>query len=206
MLESYFIHNTPSAKIKINIKVLNISTKELIQFQNKNYFDSLCKKGCPNFKRKWSCPPYSPTFSEYSKEYTNCILVLLYCDLNQFNYIKTEYMKVKASNSILKSRLDSLMRMLENTYTGLMISNGSCRLCKPCACKKQLPCKKPDLRRYSMESLGLNVSHISKTYFNHELLWYKNKTAPKYSSVLSCLITNNALSKDNLSMGNFRNC
>lgn len=198
MLSYCFFHTTPSAKIKIHIKAFSCSTDELLKFENKDFFDSLCKKGCPNFGDKWSCPPYSPHFHDYSKNYNNCIIILLYCYLNQFDYIKTEYMKIKASNSILKSKADYLIRNLEDTHSGLMISNGSCRLCKPCSCKKQLPCKKPQLRRYSMESLGLNVGAISKSYFNHELLWYKNKQSPCYSSVLSCFITNDLISIDEI--------
>lgn len=99
-------------------------------------------------------------------------------------------MKVKASNSILKSRLDRLMRELEIKYTGKMLTNGSCRLCKTCNKKNNLPCKKPFEMRYSMEALGLNVAQIAQHFFGHRLLWYKDKKAPSYSSVVSCLLTN----------------
>lgn len=183
-------HNTPTKKLILNLNYSICETNELYTFQNKEYFKKLCEDGCPNFGKKWSCPPYSPNFKEYSKNYKYCLVSLIYCNLNQLNYTKTEYMKIKASNSILKSKMDKFMRYLESENSGLLISNGSCRLCKPCNCKLSLSCKKPNLKRYSMESLGLNVSDISKYLFNHELQWYKNKKSPSYSSVLSCLLLN----------------
>ncbi|WP_373600709.1 DUF2284 domain-containing protein [Paraclostridium bifermentans] len=188
-----FTHKTPSSDIIINLRAVTCEVSDLLKFENKILFNSMCKEGCPNYKKKWACPPYSPTFSSYSKDYNHVLIVLMYCNLDQFNYTKTEYMKVKASNSILKSRMDNLMRELENEFNGLMLSNGSCRLCKPCNCKKNLPCKRPELKRYSMEALGLDVSKISMKILNHELLWYKNKKSPEYSTVVSCLMVNQTM-------------
>lgn len=190
MIKTTFSVNTPTTNIIIDSKAVIINANELKTFQDKEYFDGLCKKGCPNYNSKWTCPPYSPTYSQYAKEFSKALLVLFYCNLNQFYYTRTEYMKVKASNSILKSRMDRLMRELEIKYTGKMLSNGSCRLCKPCNRKNNLPCKKPFDMRYSMEALGLNVDQISQHFLSHRLLWYKNKKAPSYSSVVSCLLTN----------------
>lgn len=198
MIKTSYVHNTPSSKILINIKAVIIPSCNLNEFSNKTLFNSLCEKGCPNYGHKWSCPPYSPAFTKYSLDYDKAILILMNCNLDQFDYIKTEYMKVKASNSILKAKIDILVRNLESKYDGLMISNGSCRLCKPCNCKKELPCKKPKLKRYSMESLGLDVGEISKRHFKHELLWYKNKTAPLYSTVLSCILTNAFINENDI--------
>lgn len=190
MIETTLSVNTPTTKIIIESKAVIIDSNELEAFQEKEYFDGLCKKVCPNYSYKWSCPPYSPSYSDYRIGFSKALLVLFYCNLNQFHYIKTEYMKVKASNSILRSRLDRLMRQLEIKYTGKMLTNGSCRLCKTCNKKNSLPCKKPSEMRYSMEALGLNVDHISQHFLGHRLLWYKNKKAPSYSSVVSCLLTN----------------
>ena len=191
VIKTTFSVNTPSAiNITINSKSVIIDSNELIAFQEKEYFDGLCKKVCPNYNYKWSCPPCSPSYSDYKNGFPKALLVLFYCNLDQFHYIKTEYMKVKASNSILRSRLDRLMRELEIKYTGKMLTNGSCRLCKTCNKKNSLPCKKPFEMRYSMEALGLNVDKITQHFFGHRLMWYKDKKAPSYSSAVSCLLTN----------------
>lgn len=121
------------------------------------------------------------------------------CELSQFDYTKTDYMKIKASNSILKSKSDKIARIFENKLSGIMMSNGSCRLCKPCNKKKELSCKRPNDMRYSMESLGLNVEQISEDFLYHKLLWYRDKTAPKYSSVLTGILTNKYVDPSDIS-------
>ena len=192
VLESSFSIFTPTTQILIHTKATLVDCANLIEYENQMLFSALCKVGCPNYGNKWACPPYSPTFSRYSIDYSRALLVVFYCYLDQFHYTKTEYMRIKASNSILKSRMDNFMRSLEKQVGGKMISNGSCRLCKPCAQKggTMSRCKKPDQMRFSLESLGLDVSGISRDYFKHDLLWYKDKKSPLYSSVVSALLTN----------------
>ena len=122
-------------------------------------------------------------------EYPYAVLVLFWCTLDQFSYTKTEFIKVRASNTIMKSRMDKFMRGLEQTSGGVMISNGNCRLCNPCSKKKDQECKRPEKMRFSMEALGLNVGRITADFFGHPLLWYQDKTVPAYLSAAACLLT-----------------
>lgn len=185
------LHKTNTSNINIHIKTELVSSNSLNDYQNCKYFNRLCQIGCVNYNKKWSCPPNSPSYVSYSNNYKYCLLLLFSCDLSQFSYVKTEYMKVKTSNSILKSQSDKLTRYLENVSSGKMISNGSCRLCKPCTKKVSAhSCKNPSMLRFSLESLGLNVDKISQDLFDHKLLWYENKLSPKYATVLSGVLTN----------------
>lgn len=189
MFQTSFVNRTPSSQILVNVKITTTESSNLKKFENKCNFDKLCELGCPTYGNKWSCPPYSPSFSKYKvDDLPYAILALFWCTLDQFSYTKTDFIKVKASNSILKSRMDKFMRGLEDTLGGVILSNGSCRRCNPCNKKKGEYCKKPKEMRYSMESLGLNVSEISNEFFTHSLLWYKDKKIPEYSSVVSCLL------------------
>lgn len=194
MFSFEYTHSTPTTNIIVALQTAIVDANSLRTYEDKYKFESLCAIGCPNYNKKWACPPLSPTYSNVSEEYSTIILLLLHCNLSQFNHVKTEYMKIKASNSILKSSSDRFMRFLEKRYSGVMLSNGSCRLCNPCNRKKGLECKRPQEVRYSLEALGLNVGAISKEYFNHKLLWYSDKTAPLYSSVLTGLLTNDQIS------------
>ena len=195
-----FLHMTPTANIEIHLRHSLVSSQSLNKYENKQLFDHLCKIGCPNYDNKWSCPPNSPNYIKYSQDFKYCLLLLMTCELSQLDYVKTEYMKVKASNAILKSKSDNLARYLETTFSGKMLSNGSCRLCKPCTKKTSTNnCKHPSKLRYSLESLGLNVEEISSDFFNHKLCWYKNKISPPYSSVISGLLINESQEKMRLS-------
>jgi len=189
VFEFNFVHRTPSKDISINLKAIMLESNSLDKYEDKCKIEKLCADWCTNYGKKWSCPPFSPSYTTTSNDYSKVLLLLLYCDLMQLNYIKTEYMKVKASNSILKSRSEKLIRYIEKELGGYMLSNGSCRLCKPCTNKLgDSGCKKPTQMRYSLESLGLHVDQISEVIFNHRLLWYGNKIAPEYSTVISGLL------------------
>lgn len=80
---------------------------------NKCYFDSLCQKGCTNYSQKWSCPPYAPNFKKYSQGYTYLTAIVLKVSVNEFDYIKNSYLKIKAANSVLKSRMDKMLRFVK---------------------------------------------------------------------------------------------
>jgi predicted metal-binding protein len=190
----FFLHKTPTTDIRIQLSLKVINAPALSQYEDKRYFSNLCENGCVNYNKKWSCPPYSPAYQAYSQNYEYCLLTLFSCDLSQFIYVKTEYMKVKTSNSILKSQSDKLSRFLEDDLSGKMLSNGSCRLCKPCSKKVSADsCKNPLKLRYSLESLGLNVEKISQVFFNHQLLWYTSKVSPNYATVVSGILANTTL-------------
>jgi len=101
-----FLHSTPTSKIEINLVLKTTTVDELKKYEDKPFFSELCENGCVNYNRKWSCPPYSPSYSVYTRNYRYGLLILLFCELSQFSYVKTEYMKVKTSNIILKSQSD----------------------------------------------------------------------------------------------------
>ncbi|HBF37380.1 MAG TPA: hypothetical protein DDW50_08680 [Firmicutes bacterium] len=192
MLETLFEVQTPSSKIKIQVIGNIIASQELIKFLDKEKFSELCKSGCPTYDKKWACPPYSPSYDQYAKLYSKAMLVCFFCTMDQFGYIKNDYLKIKAANSILKSRMDKFMRNLETELGGEFLSNGSCRICKPCSCKnKEGGCKNPTKRRYSMEAVGLDVGKISEDILEHKLFWYGKNRLPLYTSVVSCLLNNN---------------
>ncbi len=164
--------NTPSAYIKSDLRYVNIPSNTLIQYQHKEEFDCLCKEGCPNYDKKWSCPPLSPSYSSFVSKYENIIVVVISTKLDQFSYIKNDYLKVKAANTIMKSRIDKVLRSFisDNCY---YISTGSCRMCKPCKRKLNQPCAHPGEMTFSFEALGINVSEMVNDLFNFELKWYK---------------------------------
>ncbi len=114
-------------------------------------------------------------------------------DTDQFSYVKNDYLKIKAANSILKSRADNFLSKMAKQY-GRYISTGSCRLCKPCKCKVDMPCAHPDKMTYSFEALGIDVSALVDMCFQEPLLWYKPQSLPKYTSVVCGLLTNDSLS------------
>ena len=116
--------------------------------------------------------------------------MLLGLNMNELDYIKQDYLKIKAANSMLKSRVDKVLRMCVEDGERY-ISTGSCRLCRTCRKKLGETCAHVRLRTYSFEAMGVNVSAMIKDIFDVELLWYKRGTLPMYTCVAAGLLTNN---------------
>lgn len=49
-----------------------------------------------------------------------------------------------------------------------------------------------------MEATGLNVQQLSLDYLEHELLWYKDKTLPRYTSTVTLVLYNKDFSQENM--------
>lgn len=185
---------TKSAKIECNIDFVKTTAVQLVKYEEKKKFDLLCEKGCPNYNKKWSCPPLSPSYSKFISKYENIFVVVIFTKLDQFSYIKNDYLKVKAANTIMKSKVDKALRSFisDDCY---YISTGSCRMCKPCKRKLNQPCAHLDKMAYSFEALGINVSEMVSDLFDFELKWYKKKSLPEYTSVVAGLIFNGEIDK-----------
>ena len=149
-------------------------------------FVEMCKNGCVNYGKKFSCPPCSRDFLGVVGEKEGVYVVMFLMRLSSVN--STEYNKVRIANSIMKSRLDKLMRVTEKEFNTKFLSTGSCRLCRTCQLKLKKPCKYPEKMRFSLESTGVDCNHLSTKLFNLPLLWFKNGKAPDYTCVLTALV------------------
>ncbi len=89
---------------------------------------------------------------------------------------------------ILKSKCEEYARKVEILTQGYALLSGSCNLCKPCYKKLNMPCKKPEKMRYSLESTGINVSSLASKFCNHELLWYNKGEDLPYTSVVTAVL------------------
>lgn len=198
------VASTASGRSEYTIEIVEVNPLLLSDLCDKNKFDSLCKCGCPNFQRKWSCPPYAPAFSDFVSKWEHLYVIFMHTEMEQFFYIKNDYLKIKAANSLLKSRADKFLRQMAKRY-GHYITTGSCRLCKPCKCKNGIPCAHPDSMTYSFEAMGVDVGKVVDEYFQKSLIWYKSRQLPKYTSVVCGLLTNERLSLEFL-LDEYRIC
>lgn len=174
------------------------NTEILIKYFEGERSAEACKKGCPNYGKKWSCPPLASPFLNIVKNYSHAVMLVFSTEMKYYQDIKNKYLAVKAANATLKTTIEKCTRDLETYMKGYSLLSGSCRQCKPCQCKKGLPCKHPDKMRYSMEATGLNVQQLSIDFLNHELLWYRDKTLPRYTSTATLILFNQDLDMDDV--------
>ena len=187
----FFYVQTPKHKLLIRyfMGILDIKSVKL----NKRLFFKMCKEGCVNFDKKYGCPPNSGDFSDLVKKFDKLFVMLFTLEMSQFdktNY--QEYLKLRIANSVLKSRIEKVMRVIEEKYNGLFFGSGACRLCNSCNKKRDLPCKYPKRRRPSLEAAGVDCNYLTKKLFDIPLQWYKDKKCPEYTSAVCGL----AVSKD----------
>lgn len=189
MFITSFTTTLPPASVLMNIKTRYVPSAKLLEYEDKEKFALLCRD-CPDYEKSWSCPPYSPPYSRYAQKYAHGLLVLFFSPLDQFQHIeKNEIMR--ESNTVLRLSLEKSMRRLEKAHQGWMLSSGICRLCHHCTCRdKSSTCRRPQEMRYSMESLGLNVTKISESFLDHPLLWNTDGSLPVYCSAIAYLLTN----------------
>lgn len=183
---------TSSARIPYSVEICSVPPDACAAYTDQERFRSLCEDGCPNYARKWSCPPFAPLFTDFTSKWTHLYVLFLHTDMAHFAYIKNDYLKIKAANNILKSRADRYLRAMSKLH-GSSISTGSCRLCKPCKCKQDLPCAHPDIMTYSFEALGIHVGRMVEDCFGKPLLWYRRHELPEYTSVVCGILTNERL-------------
>lgn len=181
MKKETIYHSTPTKKLIISRYSKNVSLNNISI--DKALFRRLCKQGCSNFGNKYSCPPYSPHFSKFTKNYNKIEVICYRLDLSQYAPLPV-YSRIRAGNAVLKSKVDKYL--YEKKEAGFKVAgSGSCRACKPCAAKTKDKCKKPHKLIYSLESLGVDVNHLTELCFGFQLQWYSKKNkAPEYTCVV----------------------
>ena len=177
-----FSVQTPKHKLKINCRhqFFDISDVKI----NKTLYNELCRKGCKNYSKKYSCPPYSPDFKKITKNSGLLLALMFWLDIKQL--AKTDYLpwhKVMLANRVMKPKIENIMRELEHVSGTNFLATGSCRLCNPCQLKLKKPCKHPDKRRYSLEASGVDCNDLSRQ-MKKPLQWLSKSNMPEYTSVI----------------------
>ena len=168
------------------LKAIVCENKDLIKFMNRDYFLKLCKNGCSNYNKNWSCPPNSPKFDEFSADYTNSLLVEVTSEVRD----KEDYMENR-------STLEALLSKMQIDFECLKTSCGTCNICKRCALLDNKNCYHPEEMRYSMEAMGMDLAKLSEEIFDHKLTWNsENKKSNICTSIGSILFNGTFLEDD----------
>ena len=189
-----FIANakTKNRCFSYSVRLCMIHSKDAVKHQDHASFIKLCKQGCKNYNYKWCCPPNAPCFEAYINPWQYLYVIQLQVPLKNFVDISNSYLRIKAANTMLKSRADRYVRALCQKE-GKAISTGSCRLCKPCHYIKREKCAHPDIMAYSYEAMGINVDALVQECFNSRLLWYQKGSVPEYTSVVCGFLSNQTI-------------
>lgn len=153
-----------------------------------------CCRECPNFDKRWSCPPYDFYVEALWKKYTDILLYekKVYVDpvLRERPYSQEAINEL--SRELLapaKKQMTEDLLALEIKYPGSRaLFAGTCDFCTICAKALNEQCYHPEKMRYSIEALGGNVAHAVQIYFDDTILWAKGGRLPEYYILLGGLL------------------
>jgi predicted metal-binding protein len=134
-----------------------------------------CKFGCKDYKKRLTCPPYSPTAEETRKV------------LDEFNWgiiveiipkdIATEWKEMHELIQKVEREV-----FLSGYYAAFAYTLGSCPYCSKCNLTE---CSHPDLARPSMEASGIDVfATIRSVGYDIQVMRDKNQQPKFYGLIL----------------------
>ncbi len=167
--------------------------KYLKDYVNIPHFLNYCK-ACKNYNRSWECPPHSINVLDYWNQFNNISIIAV-----KLNYTKSFQKESRTSkeldyiknNTLYKERriLRDKLQKLEKEYQGQYLYGGRCDICPECAKIINEPCRFPQLKRYSVESIGADIIKTTKDFFNFELKWIgKDQKIPEYLTVVCAIL------------------
>lgn len=136
---------------------------------------------CPYFDHSWSCPPVAPYLEEEISKYKRFFLIYTIFDLKKYiteekvkhpkrnvSFIRNKfYMKNLLRDDLEKEVFNFLEEYDNPKDEKLILWDGTCRICHneedlKCTYDSGNPCRYPNIRRYSMEAVGIDVTRTVK--------------------------------------------
>lgn len=145
-LDSGFTHAVP-------LDTTTISLKQEVR--------DMCKNGCQQYARRWSCPPGCGSLNELREmicHYKKGILVQTVTELeDEFDWDGM----MKAQNRHQEHFHLFLEKLCAFNPEFLPLGTGCCMICKTCS-YPDAPCRFPQKRISSMEACGMVVSEVCR--------------------------------------------
>ncbi len=153
-----------------------------------------CCAACPGFGRTWACPPYDFDPMDIWRSYSTILLyakkVLIPPEERERQRTEDELRAdYEAILSPVKAGLlEELFAMEREREGSLALSAGGCSECESCTRPEGLPCRLPERKRYSVESLGGDVLKASEELLGERILWAENGSMPPYFIIMGALL------------------
>ena len=141
----------------------------------------MCKNGCQQYARRWSCPPGCGSLNELREmicHYKKGILVQTVTELeDEFDWDGM----IKAQNRHQEHFHLFLEKLCAFNPEFLPLGTGCCMICKTCS-YPDAPCRFPQKRISSMEACGMVASEVCRQ--NHLKYYYGPNTIAYVACVL----------------------
>lgn len=163
------------------------------RFFNFDLVQGYCKE-CPRYDTNYSCSPVDINIKEFIHEYEFIDIYVTQLLFNVEDY-EREYTKESFNDflneSYYKERdmIQQKVKDMESDYSKAISLTGPCNHCASNCKKLYDECIHPEIRRFSLASLGLDSRKILKDLFDIELLLIEGKLPRYMNNVTSILYT-----------------
>ncbi|MEG1878874.1 MAG: DUF2284 domain-containing protein [Pseudoflavonifractor sp.] len=155
-------------------------------------FAEACR-ACPDYGKVWSCPPGVPMANtEFAPYHTAHIVAVqvIYDGATRAAAStpqETNRLREECYGKVKRALLDGLLAAQEASPRSDVIAAGRCEQCARCARLDNLPCRKPERRRYSFSAFGFDLTRMAGELLGIKLLWAKNGL-PEYDVALAAFL------------------
>lgn len=169
----------------------------LAKYQDVEHFLKYCK-ACKNYNSVWSCPPMMFNPKNFLQQYAYIYIIgeqIFYDEQLREKYtdkdeiIKFTRITLRRAKNIIA---DNLLQFEKIAPDSLSFSSGGCGWCCKCTRPNNLPCRKPNKMRYSLDSFGINLGEVSEDFLNIKLLWGLDKL-PEYHTLIHAVVSKEKL-------------
>lgn len=179
----------------INYIIHKSSKKLTVKEFLENYYDfkytsQKCKK-CHMYNKRWSCPSFNNNIKDYWKKFDTVELIHLKIILDE-NLLNKRFTKDEIytilDNTLFKEKNILIGKLEDNNR--YFLSTGYCNICERCSKEDNIPCRFPEIKKYSIESLGGIVTKISNELFNNQIKWIdmNNGILPEYLTLVMAVL------------------
>ncbi|SIQ46970.1 Predicted metal-binding protein [Alkalispirochaeta americana] len=144
------------------------SPEELFRYYAPHRVEGYCRE-CPLYGRFWSCPPHPFSGRAYLSPFSQALLLAERITRNPaVPATRTLEEIFQEARRLLGEELRIFVEGKENLE---VLIAGNCYHCPRCSREEGQPCRFPEKRRYSLESLGFLVSDMIQEKLALPLEW-----------------------------------
>ena len=169
-----------------------LTTREFFdRFYNFNLVQGYCKE-CPRYNTNYSCSPVEIDIEKFVFEYDFIDIHVTQLFFEAEDYEKdytSDELKEFLYNTFFKEKKKVVDMVLdsEKNYSKAQSLTGPCNHCAENCKQLYSECKHPEIRRYSLASIGMDSRKILKDLFDIELLLI-NGVLPKYLNNVTTIL------------------
>lgn len=161
------------------------------RFNNFELVQSYCKQ-CPRYDTNYSCSPVDINIKEFIEDYDYIDITVTQLFFKTEDYEKDysrEELNEVLNNTYYVEREKTVENILkiEKSYKHAQSLTGPCNHCVKDCKNKYDECIHPEIRRFSLASLGIDSKKILKDLFDIDLLLIEGEL-PKYLNNISSLL------------------